>query len=200
MVARRTLVRTTTVATLIAAVTDAGGNVFDARTRPPTEDLLPCIIVHTPTGIHTKTSTGGGPSFDRTDQLEIVAFVKGQLDPLPPTGDDRDAEIAADIDRIEQQILDALLCNSPWLALFQSVESIRITQGEGKDGRGTEGKRRRAATWIILDLKWRAVFDVVSTDKLDEVGLSVDMISPGDNSPDGVIDIAADPIPIEQDP
>lgn len=196
--AYRTTVRVATVARLIAAGTSAGDRVFDGRGRELSDKEMPGYVVSTPSGISTKDSVGGGPSFQRVDQIVVEAYLAQDLAALPATPVLRDAAMAAALDTFEQEAVDALMCDPVWLALFASVEGIRVQQGEGTTM--TETNRRRGASLITFDVKFRVTYEPAKVDQLDEVGLDVDMIDaqstpPG---PDGLIDIAADPIPIEQ--
>jgi len=198
-VSYRTTVRAATVASLIAAGTSAAGRVFPGRGRELSDKEMPGIVVSTPSGISTKDSVGGGPSFQRVDQVVVECYLSQDLSLVgASTPDERDELLVVALDDFEQEAIDALMCDPVWLGHFASVEGIRVQQGEGITM--TETNRRRGASLVTFDVKFRVTYEAPKLDPLDEIGLAVDMIDPQSTppGPDGLIDIAADPIPIEQ--
>ena len=194
----RTTVRTTTAARLVAAGTAAASNVFPARGRELTDKEMPGLIVSTPSGISTRDAVSGGPSFSRVDQVVVECYLAQDLAAVAATPALRDEALAASLDDFEAEVIDALLCDPEWLALFASVEGIRVQQGEWTSQ--TETNRRRGASLITFDVKFRVVYSPPAVDQLDEIALNLDMIDPNSTppGPDGLIDISADPVPIDQ--
>lgn len=157
---------------------------------------MPGLVVSTPSGISTKDSVGGSPSFQRVDQIVVECYLTQDLTAPEATPELRDEGVAAALDAFEQEVIDALLCDPGWLSLFASVEGIRVQQGEGVTM--SETNRRRGASLITFDVKFRVTYEPPKVDDFEEIALDLDMIDPGSSprGPDGLIDIAADPVSV----
>jgi hypothetical protein len=125
-VAAATTVRTDVVARLIAAATSAGSRVHDSRLHAiqaglqaggVTPDTTPLLTVETNTIRREGRGHGKG---HRTETIELE--IRGIIAPAPST---TDAELAAALDTLEEDVADALLEDGEWIAQY------RPGRGEG---------------------------------------------------------------------
>jgi hypothetical protein len=101
------------IVTRLQGKTAAGDKVFDSRTIKYEKEELPAITVTTLGGTDDKWSIGT-LLVKHTERIAIVGDV---------TGTD-EAEVAAALDSLEGEILDALAGDPEWIGAFDSVEKM----------------------------------------------------------------------------
>lgn len=118
--AAATTVRTDVVARLIAAATSAGSRVHDSRLHAiqaglqaggVTPDTTPLLTVET--NMIRREGRGHGKGH-RTETIELE--IRGIIAPAPST---TDAELAAALDTLEEDVADALLEDGEWIAQYR---------------------------------------------------------------------------------
>ena len=182
--------RAATVAALVAAgVAVGGGGVVSSRSTPwPDDDEYPQVSVYTMGGSDRpigKTSR----SFDRAERLAIDGAVQymGGLD-----GPDADEALAAAMDALGDEILQALWGSSTWPPA-NVYEWREIGTQKSQDA---GHNRRRGMVSIAIELVHRRTFRPTEpTVDLERVVVDLDMSAPGglldadgNQIPDGKID------------
>lgn len=114
MIFRRRHLQALAVAALQRAGTLAGEKVFPARTWPTMGADLPALLVHVPRD--EKQSLGrGAPQFDTAMHLMVIGRVQAAR-----------SQVEADIERLAEQIEDAILTDRELIAELQQVLGVQV--------------------------------------------------------------------------
>lgn len=118
--------------------TSAGDQVFDSRQVNVDEDELPVVTVYSAGNREEKVATNT-PVYRHTEQVGLSCIVTG--------GDD--AELAAAVDDIEAEILDALNGDLEWLGSFE-----RLSQVTAKKRLNIEANRRVGGVSLQFEVQY----------------------------------------------
>lgn len=113
-----TAIRADLVTRLKAAATAAGSRVYDSREINWENDELPAVAVATLGGSEDSWGMGGRIAH-RTERVAVVGTVKDTAQ-----SDTAEAVVAAAIDSLEGEILDALGGSEEWIGAFEVVEKM----------------------------------------------------------------------------
>lgn len=161
----RTQLREAIITALTSAGTNAGQNIFWARTWPTDASEYPAILIYTPRS--RKESVVVGPAeFTTTATFSIQARVE--------EADDQTA--LASIENIEDQIEQALFTNVALVALIQRFPNV-----DTKIDVNAKGRRYLGELEMEVDLEFFEAFDPIQNAvALTSVGLHADMDAPYD--------------------
>lgn len=133
-----TAIRTDAVARLVAASTVAGSRVYDSRRIDVDTDELPVIVVTSAGGTETRLGMRSLMT-RRSEKLQIAGVVTGTTD----------AALAAAVDAIEEDILDAFMGDPEWLGAFREV-----TQAQSEKSLDIGQNKRVGAVMVGFDLEY----------------------------------------------
>jgi hypothetical protein len=184
-----TLVRTSAIALIVAAGTDAGTNVIDSRAdRQGPPDDLPAVDVYTDRFRGEEGRSLSAPKFRGIEELVILCHATVPTDQGGTiTEAAKDADCALRRDRLELQVLNALFEDVSWIQQYEYIRRMDITRDVWSDG-----ARRVGTSRIQLDLQFHARWQFTSIDDLDVIHIEQDLDADNPDTTDVVTDVDID--------
>jgi len=146
------------IVTGLTGATSAGASVYDSRMSPWQPSELPALTVYSQSANEQNLSISSA-FMRRIETIVVEAIVSGTVD----------ADVASDLDDLEDQVKTFLLTNQTWSADIEKIGSIAV-----KRGRDIESGKRTMISQIGIQVEYVVAYEPVIGDDLDTVDLTVD--------------------------